>query len=355
MECIVKVILLLGPSSAGKTTLCNTLVKEHSWYTHGCDQVGEIIQKEATVFLAQKLKKYGLVEQLSPFMSEKAVIALAATGKFDLVHNDISIDHQFRNPDFQGLEDILSQAEFSGIELENLTKILHKVGKLFEELPPVDGLERMLEDIFKLPSDATVIIDDVPPPDGNVKAMIQDFKERLSEHARSNGCEIEYATVLAFCPPKVLSTRIQRRNEIADSSGNPENKKDKRVGVFPFFQLSQLITTAEADGLIDEAKTLSKLQLLMIALKHLPPGIGDGEVRKAKAIFKAGVHEYKKLMHEFKLSNTNNVTVMPREDLEAHAVIDLSKESSSIELARELIDKTSHIPLLSTITSSKSL
>lgn len=295
----MKVILLLGPSSAGKTTLCDTLVREHGWYTHGCDRVGEIIQKEASMFLAQRLEENGFIEQLSPFMSEADVVTLAATGKLELVYNDISITHQFSSPDFQGLKDILSQAGFSGKELENLTQLLHKVGKLFEELPPVDGLERMLEDIFKLPSDATVIIDDVPPPDGDVKAMIQDFKEKLSEHAKATGCEIEYATVLAFCPPKILSARIQRRNEIADSSGKPE---DKREGAFPFLQLSQLIVTIEANGLIDEAETLSKLQLLMIALRHLPPGIGEGEAKKAKAIFRAGAHEYKKLMNEFKLS-----------------------------------------------------
>lgn len=349
----MKVILLLGPSSAGKTTLCDTLVKEHGWYTHGCDQVGETIQKEASLFLAQKLKEYGFIEPLSPFMSEAEVITLAATGKLELVYNDTAIKHQFSSPDFQGLETILSQAGFAGIELENLTKLLHKVGKLFEELPPVDGLERMIEDIFKLPSNATVIIDDVPPPDGNVKAMIQDFKERLSEHAKSNGCEVEYATVLAFCTPKVLSKRIQNRNKAAYAPGG--DLENKREGSFPFLQLSQLIVTVEADGLIDEAKTLSKLQLLMIALMHLPPEIGEGNAKKAKAIFKAGAHEYKKLMNEFKLSRANNVMIMPREDLDAHAVIDLTKEISTSELARELVAKTKDIPSLSVSTSNISL
>ena len=49
-------------------------------------------------------------------------------------------------------------------------------------------------------------------------------------------------------------------------------------------------------------------------------------------------------MKRFKLSETSNVTVSPREDLDAHAVLDLSNEASPSDLARELIDKTIDIP-----------
>lgn len=343
----MKVVLLLGPSSAGKSTLCEALVREHGWYTHGVDQVNEILQRELHPRVLEKLRERGLIERLSPYMSESAITTLAETGQFNLVHGDISIKHQFKSPDFQGLETILNRAGFADKELVDLTHSLRNVGDAFESCMP-HPFDRMLDDVFKLPPDASVIIDQVPPNDGDVKGNLHDFREKLFERSKVDGRIIEFATVLAFCPPKALSNRIQHRNESAVISGDLKNKRE---GMFPFLQLSQLISAVEADGALDEAKTLSKMQLLLIALKHLPPGVGEGETQKAKAIFKAGAHEYRELMKRFKLSEASNVTVSPREDLEAHAVIDLSKDASPSDLAKELIVKTMDIPSLSTTIS----
>ncbi|WP_131775039.1 hypothetical protein [Legionella anisa] len=342
----MKIILLLGPSSAGKSTLCAELVRVHGWHTHGIDQVSEILQAEQPPVLLEKLRELGLIERLSGYMSEAAITTLGGTGQLELVYGDISIKHQFNSPDFDGLETILSEAGFKGGELENLTRSIHEVGQTFKNLPKPNVLDRMLEDIFKLPPEASVILDLVPPDDGNIESLLHDFREKLLEHDPT----IEFATVLAFCPPKALSTRIQRRNESAILSGN---LRDKREGVFPFIQLSHLISIAKADGAFDEARTLSRMQLLLIALKHLPPGVGEGEVKKAKAIFKAGAHEYRELMRQFKLSDTSNVIVSPKETLEAHAVIDLSQNASPSDLARELITKTMDAPTLAITSLNK--
>lgn len=277
-------------------------------------------------------------------MNEPEIIALVTTGQFDLVHNHFSIKHHFRNPDFQGLETILGQAGFAGKELKDLVKLLHEVGNVLKALPIPNGLDRMLDDVFKLPTDASVTIDQVPPNEGDVKTMIDDFREKIIERARLDGREVEFATVLAFCPPNALSARIHGRNKVAMSSGKLE---DKREGMFPFLQLSQLISVAKTDDALDEARTLSKLQLLMIALKHLPPEVGEGKAKKAKAIFKAGAHEYRELLQRFRFSEARNVSVRPREDLDAHAVIDLSQKVSPGELASELIAKTVDAPTLS--------
>ena len=346
----MKIILLLGSSSAGKSTLCDALVREHGWYTHGIDQVMEILQRELPALLLEKLQERGLIERLSSYMSESAITTLSGTGQLDLVHGDISIRHQFKSPDFEELEVILSQAGFVDKELQDLTHSLHEVGEVCKMLPKPDVLDRILEDIFRLPTDASVILDLVPPDDGDVKNLLHDFREKLFECAKVDGRTIEYATVLAFCPPKALSDRIHHRNESAVISGNLRNKRE---GTFPFIQLSQLISAAETDGAIDEARTLSKMQLLLIALKHLSPGVGEGETKKAKAIFKAGAHEYRELMKRFKLSEARNVTVSPREDLDVHAVIDLSKDASPSDFAKELIVKTTDVPCLSIISRSK--
>ncbi len=344
----MKIVLLLGSSSAGKSTLCDALVREHGWYTHGVDKVGEILQTEQLPLLLEKLRERGLIERLSPYMSESAITTLAGTGQFDLVHGGIPIKHQFNSPNFQGLETILNRAGFADKELKDLTHSLREVGEVFKTLPQSYGVDRMLDDVFRLPTGASVILDLVPQVDGDAKSLLHDFKEKILERSQADGRTIEFATVLAFCPPKALSNRIQHRNESAVISGDLGNKRE---GMFPFLQLSQLISTAETDGALDEARTLSKMQLLLIALKHLPPEVGEGETKKAKAIFKAGAHEYRELMKRFKLSEAGNVTVSPREDLDAHAVIDLSKDASPSELARELIVKTMDIPPLSTITS----
>ncbi len=347
----MKVILLLGASSAGKSTLCNALVKEHGWYTHGDDQVMDILEKERTPLLLAKLKERGLIEQLSPYMSESAIMTLASTGQFNLVYGDISIQHQFKNPDFQDLEAILSRAGFSDKELQDLTRLFHEVGEVFKALP-MNPVERMLDDVFQLEPDSSVIIDSVPEPHGDVKAMLDDFKERLVERAKMEGRSIEFATVLTYFPPKALSARIKHRNEEAVISGDLKNMRE---GTFPFLQLSQLIATKEADGELDEARTLSKMQLLLIALQHVSPRLIEGDSKKAKAIFKAGAHEYRELMKRFRLSETNNVTVSPREDLDAHAVIDLSQDASPSDLARELIAKTMDAPPLSSTFMGQSM
>lgn len=349
----MRVVQESSASSAGKSTLCDALVREHSWYTHGIDKAMDILQREQSQspLLLEKLHERGLIERLSCYMSEPAITTLARTGEFVLVHGDISIKHQFMSPDFKEVESILNQAGFADKELENLTRSLREVGDVYKKLPKPDVLDRMLEDVFKLPPESSVILDLVPP-DGDVKIMLHNFREKLFERGQEDGRSIEYAIILAFCPPKALSNRIHHRNEAAVISGDLRNKRE---GIFPFLQLSCLISTAEADGALDEARTLSKIQLLMIALKHLPPGVGEGEIKKAKAIFKAGAHEYRELMKKFMLSEASNIIISPREDLDAHAVIDLSRELSPSEFARELIDKTMNIPLLSHISPSKSM
>ena len=340
----MKVVLLLGPSSAGKSTLCNALVKEHGWYTHGCDKVHQILQSERTPLLLRKFQERGLIERLSPYMNESAIVTLAEKGQLELSHQGVSIKHQFKSPAFQDREVILSKVGFADKELADLAHSLHEVGEVFEACLPNNPIDRIVDDIIKLPADASVIIDEVPPIHDDLNKMLQDYKEKLDERAKADGRTIEYATVLAFCPPKALSDRILHRNKSAVISGDLSNKRE---GTFPFLQLSQLIVVAEAGGLIDEARTLSKMQLLMIALKHLPPHVGEAEDKKAKAVFKAGAHEYRVLMKNFKFSEANIITVSPREDLGAHAVIDLSNGASPSDLAKELIAKTMDIPTLS--------
>lgn len=340
----MKVVLLLGPSSAGKSTLCDALVNTHGWHTHGGDKVGEIIQKERGPRLEAKLQEKQLFQKLTPFMTKEAVLKLALTGQLELTQNNTSIVHQFSNPDFKEAEAVLSRAQLPHTTQSELAQLLHEVGDVSKSEPMPNGLLRMMEDIFTLPEDASVIIDQVPPTEGDVQAMIEDFKTQLDTHAKAYNQPITFALILAFYPPQGLSERIHARNAAAVRSGDLSNKRE---GAFPFFQLSQLITATEAQGDEHTASTLSKMQLLLIALNHLPPGVTQTKTEKAKTMFKAGAHEYRALMQQFRLSGAEKVTVSPREDLGAHAIIDLSEATPTHELALALIEQTKDAPPLS--------
>ena len=228
---------------AGKTSLCRELVREHRWYTHGSEYVGDMLEKERGPLLLEKLGELGLVKQLSPYMNDSALMAFVTTGQFNLVHGDISINHQFKLPDLQGLETILSRAGFADKELGALIHSFREVVDVGKAVPMPNGFDLMLDYLFKLPPEASVILDEVPPIDHDVNGMLHAFKEQIFERAKADGREIEYAAVLAFSTPKVLSGRIQNRNKEADISGELRNKRE---GSYPFLQLSQLISAGRS-------------------------------------------------------------------------------------------------------------
>jgi|GEM_PF-741001 hypothetical protein len=333
----MKVVVLMGPSSAGKSTLCQELVQKHSWLTTGGDQVAKQVAEECFPLLLEKLKEAGLIKKLSSYMNEDSVLKLSISGEFKFRDGDIDIHHQFTSPEYPGLKDILSQAGIAKEKLEDLTQLLHSVGQVFEAFPMPNVLERMLDDIVEeTPADSSVIIDVVPPGNGSVEDELQEIREKLEERARQAGRALEYKVVLAYCPPKALSARIHGRNEAANNSGDLENKRE---GLFPFLQLSQLISSAEVDEEFDEANSLSKLQLFTIVLQHLHPEVEKENTKKASVILKAGVHQYGELARRFGLCSgtARNVVLTPKSTLGADATIDLSEGSAST-LAEKLLE-----------------
>ena len=158
----MKIVFLIGPSSAGKSTLCDALVSEHGWLTHGDDRVMQMIGEEQKAVLQERLLSHGLFGKLSQYMGEDAVIRLAETGLLEFEYGSISIKHQFRSPDFPNLKRVLSDAGFSNQELEKLTTLLSEVSTVFRNLPIPNPTDKMLDDIFNFPADSSVILDKVP-------------------------------------------------------------------------------------------------------------------------------------------------------------------------------------------------
>lgn len=331
----MQAVILLGPSSVGKTTLCKTLLKEYDWYTTSLDQVFNQASQEWSSSLLQKLKEEGLVSTLSPYMSEANILKLAQTGEFIFKDGDISITHQFNNPDHPDIEAVLSNAGIEQTKINELIKPLHSVSEIVKHVPPPDMIDKIVDDIFeRVPHDGSVIIDIAPFEPGGVDNSLQRLKKTLDERADQDRCPLDYKTVLAYCPPKALSARIDTRNKEAS------DQTDKREGLFPFIQLSELIATDKANEAHDEADSLSKLQLFEIAFQHLPSEVGKDSRKKANTILRQGVYQYAQLAPKFGLFNesSRNLEVKPRKDL-VDATIDMSSSDDPHELASQLNDQ----------------
>lgn len=326
----MQVVILVGPSSAGKTSLCNSLYWDHNWFTTGVDQISAQIEKELSPLLRDKLQEENLINELSPYMSKANILKLAQTGEFEFCWNGKdSVTHQFKDPDFPDIEAVLSRAEVDEANINVLAKQLRRVGEVPKNLPTPEMFDKIADDIFDNAShDGSVIIDLVPPPqEESVGNSLKQIKDKLKTRADKVGCSLDCKTVLAYCPPKALSNRIQSRNEKANQTGN---LTDKREGLFPFLQLSQLITTAKANKNYNAADSLSKLQLWEIVSQHLVPEAGE-EMKD----------QYGALATKFGLFNESPsyVEVKPREDLDVDATIDMSNSNDSRVLAEQFIEK----------------
>ena len=334
----MKVVLLLGPSSAGKSTLCATLQEEHDWHVFGGDQMAEKIEKELTPALLQILKDKNLIDPLLPYMNESAALELCASGLLVISKDGREYKHQFENPDYPGLDDVLKKIGFTGEELKRLSESLYAVGQAYKEHQRPDLNDRMFEDVFSddVPADACIILDMVPPGDGDASEMIKEFKDRVEKQGEISGDDsIEFFTIIAYCPPQALSERIKNRNARAIQEGNLNNTRE---GLFPFHQLSQLISSCEQRGENDSAIQLSKLELLTIALQHLPPEVGADSQQKAKEIFKTGAHEYRELAKRFNaLESREHVYITPRNNLPVDGILDFS-QADPHELAEKVVE-----------------
>lgn len=328
----MKVILCLGPSSAGKSTLCNELSANHQWITvSGDDEMDKLFQSKERQIL-KELKDQGIFEALKQTMTEKEIIELCLMGKFNISLGDhrekddkrVISNFQFDSPDYDGLDEILTKAGFVD-EKDKLFSLLKKVGQVYKDNRKLLDLDQIiLEEAFKFRDDPTVsiIIDTVPNVGEHPKKLLDKFAKRAEQfRAEHPGVLLETFTVLAYTSPQELSERVTRRNVEADEK---RNLKNKREGTFPFHQLGTLLTVNK-----DEKKQVteaSKNQFLTIAYKHQRPDAKEQKKGKFKKVADAAL-ESVRLSKRFGVwsSSTDTVSLAVRGGLEFDAMIDTTK------------------------------
>ncbi|MGX8727835.1 hypothetical protein [Legionella pneumophila] len=258
------VVLLLGSSTAGKSSLCRELVTTHGWKSSSIDEmVDKIVNmspSDRKLFMFEKLDAAGVIQNLQTLMTEEEMLTLCSTGVLTISKGNHLITAQgFPNPLLPNLEDVLKKAGFIESEISKLAKELRFVTKID------DPTVMLYDEVFdKGNSGQSIVIDLVPNPDESAKECLEYFQKRAQQYSEENPSEtLTTSIVFAYCPVKKLSERIQERNRKADI----DNPMDKRIGLFPFHQLATLVT---ADKLFDDSSehVLSRNELFYMVNKH---------------------------------------------------------------------------------------
>lgn len=347
-----KIVLLLGPSSSGKTTLCGELEKRHKWISIEMDTVIERMfsefNKKAKLEIVPLLQERDLIHQLSSLMLQEQIIHFALTGDFSL-KNDTIKDYQFPKPSLPNLESVLEKA---GIHADNISKVaaqLREITTIGQQYKKTHSFPTQNEIYWATIDEAfnndgpnsTIIIDIVPDPDADpnkIKDMLDKRKEQyLHEHPAH---EVEIVVVLAICAPQTLNARIQRRNLMSEQK---DNKQDQRVGTFPFHQLSRLIHAQNKPNKWQEI-TFSREEAFEICRTHSSPAPDDS--REFEPIgsnhYKVGhgsiVAEYKTLAYKFGFSADPKIKLSVGCDVYYDLII-RTDEKTPQELADDLVDE----------------
>lgn len=268
------VVMLLGPSSAGKSTTCGALQNTHGWRTCSIDEECEKVAAEFDKHTEAGLAAKGLFDKLAPFMSKEQVLALASKGILEFTRDGQKLFiHKFSNPDYVSLQRVLKRAGFNKEEQEILLPLISSVGESFREsaktyVHPI--LEhRLFENAFDHGNaDESVVIDMVPlgTPEETVE-MVDAFNKKADEYKAQHGEDsIQVVVVLAYCPPMKLSDRLYQRNVNAEREQQYSNKRAWQQG---FHHLGMLYSAKNASPNDSSTlDTLSHAELMKVSYTH---------------------------------------------------------------------------------------
>jgi len=308
------VVLGLGASCTGKSTLCRELVTHHHWKVADTDEFyyqAYPKAKDAVKTIIDSLSK-GSQECLSRYKLTDKIVDFPITGELYFEGSGIKID--LGSVHKESTEELLKKA---GIQDADIPLLADSLGEAIKEVIPFRGLEQFfncyLEHVFEQkfePDD--IIILDVNPHSGFGPAQILAATEKYIESYSSahQDQSVEFFKVLAYCPPAVLSERLQQR----EKSGYTGNTA---MGLYSFEQLSQLVNAVPIDykgpGVID---TLSAADIGKIVDKHVPEASGNMRVfTKARL----------DLADKFGIHNDEEVKLVATKDFPCDAIVDTSK------------------------------
>ena len=328
----MKVVLGLGASCTGKSTLCKELVTNHHWKVADTDEFyyqAYPKAKKAVMTIIDSLSKESQ-ECLSRYKLTDQIVDFPITGEIYFEDSGIKIDVESVHK--ESTEELLKKAGIQDADIPLLADCLREVAKQSEsikEVMPSRGLEQFfncyLEHVFeqKFEPDDTIILD-VNPHLGFGPAQILAATEKYIESYSSvhQDQSIEFFKVLVYCPPQVLSERLQQR-EKSGYTGNTAR------GLYSFEQLSLLVNAVPIDykgpGVID---TLSAADIGKIVDKHVPEASGDMRV-----FMKARLD----LADKFGIHNDEEVQLVATKDFPCDAIVDTSKADAET-LANTLVD-----------------
>ena len=391
----MKVVLLIGSSTAGKSSLCKELMTEHKWESMSADDVSRKIDIERSEFfkieILKVLRKKGLIANLQSLMTEEEIYKLCGTGMLTISKGEHKItESQFSDPSLPGLESVLNNAGFDESEALEISKTLRLVSQVEDEqlkhkmddmYPPQIEVARLYDEAFSKDSKSTIVLDVAPGEDGNVKSLINNFEARAQKYRDLNpDAPLTTHVAFAFCSPQKLSERILERNRKADEANDPMNK---RVGLDPLSQLASLVTAE--NKITDSPKNnFSRDELFTLVSQHANTDrIGDslflenpvdpeilqqshdekiqvvtttksGAVKlhpdsdadqlqafdKPRIGSKKTIEEYGKLANRFGFfENQERASLNIRAGLSFDAIIDTGSGKSAAVLANELVEK----------------
>lgn len=304
----MKVVMLLGPSSAGKSTICGELQKTHGYRVASGDDTMEKLHEEARGKLHEHLSKVGLSAQLAAYMTPKEIEAVCFTGVLNICKGNHPVkDFHFSSPEYIEAQDCLTKAGFVDPELTQLADALHAVGNFYRNYPLPDLTERLFDQAFdpSLKDDDCIVIDIVPESSvEETNKLIARYQERAQDFENKTGRKVEAITVMAYSPPEELSKRVLKRNEEARAAQNLGNLRE---GTFPFMQLSNVVTAKPSSRSRDNSLgQVSRSGVMSIAYQHRRPTQDpliskDKSIQKFQKATKQLIKDYRELSQSFGL------------------------------------------------------
>lgn len=263
----MKVVLLLGPSSAGKTTLCKELATRE-WRVVSFDEVVTTLGPKMDELAVNEMERQNLFKDLDGIMTVDDVKKLFFTGvQCNITKGPHTLSYQFDDPSLPNIEEVLEKAGFDKHKIPDLAAKIRHVPKVCEAFRYPSALPFTIDEAFEksvLP-DESVIIDLVPLSDYNPKQVLDYFEQRAQQFRDQNlSINLTTHTVLAFSPPDKLSERIKSRNSTAIERGD---HRETRIGLFPFAQLSDIVSANENNDVKIDAH-LSKDELFKLVSEH---------------------------------------------------------------------------------------
>ena len=335
----MKIVLLLGPSSAGKSTTCTELQRQ-GWRVSSFDEVmASFYDNAKRECHAAFASEGGLFEGLDSIMTENEVMDLCIFKKLNISKgNHLISNHQFNDPAYPGLPELLTEGGFSEADKQVFLPLLKKVGETFlEEFNKIpdraSALDVLLDNAFRSTNpDELVVIDHIPDPDGGAEKFIEEFQERVKAYQQAHGEDsIQSTVILALCTPQELSARVLRRNAEAEQPGGDE--KNKRLGTGPFEQLAVLISGG-----------VSAEQLRQIAYLHQDhpqlsaAATSDNPASEIVESVLTSVFNYSDLSQRFNLTSDRVMhDLVVRDDFSTFPRIN-TLSGNPIELAKQVVD-----------------